>query len=216
MIDGVIQYFQNFTMLRACVLLGTITGLIVMVLQIKQHIALWYFNIISASMLAIDFFATEVYAYGFFQFYYIVVSAYGLYSWKHGRSDTNEDMPIQMMKSRHWVMAVSAVVLLSGVLTVVLQAAGSEIAIADAFITSMSAVATFLLTKKFFNYWYFWIVADTTYVTLVISQQQTELYPTVMLYVCYIISSIIGIFEWKKMYRKQEAEKERVEGNGDK
>ena len=203
MIDVITQYFAEMTPLRLCVLLGTLTGLVVMVLQVLQHIALWYFNIISATLLAINFFATEVYAYAVFQIYYVVVSVYGLYEWKHGRTDENSDTPIRLMRAKDLIASVAVCVGGALVLAHVLHAFGSEMAMVDALITVISAVATFLLTKKFLQYWYFWIVADSMYIALVISYGQSDLYPTVLLYSCYIISAIIGIFEWRKMYKKQ-------------
>lgn len=207
MIDAFIQYFAEMTPLRLCVLLGTLTGLVVMVLQVIQHIALWYFNIISATLLAINFFATEVYAYAVFQIYYVVVSVYGLYEWKRGRSNEDSELPIQLMKVKDWLIALAVIVGGTLVMANFLWLLGSDIAFVDAMITVISAVATFLLTKKFLQYWYFWIVADSMYVALVISYGQSDLYPTVLLYSCYIISAIIGIFEWRKMYKKQTEER---------
>ncbi|MBR5433508.1 MAG: nicotinamide mononucleotide transporter [Bacteroidales bacterium] len=204
MIDVITQYFAEMTPLRLCVLLGTLTGLVVMVLQVLQHIALWYFNIISATLLAINFFATEVYAYAVFQIYYVVVSVYGLYEWKRGRSTDDSELPIQLMKVKDWMIALAVIVGGTLVVSNFLWLLGSDIAFVDALITVISAVATFLLTKKFLQYWYFWIVADSIYIALVFYYGQSDLYPTVILYACYVISAIIGIIEWRKMYRKQE------------
>ena len=175
-----------------------------MVLQVLQHIALWYFNIISATLLAINFFATEVYAYAVFQIYYVVVSVYGLYEWKRGRSTDDSELPIQLMKVKDWMIALAVIVGGTLVVSNFLWLLGSDIAFVDALITVISAVATFLLTKKFLQYWYFWIVADSIYIALVFYYGQSDLYPTVILYACYVISAIIGIIEWRKMYRKQE------------
>lgn len=204
MIDFVIDYFAEMTWLRLCVLIGTVTGLIVMILQIKQHIALWYFNIVSASLLGIDFIATEMYAYAAFQLYYIIVSIYGLYLWKKGRSENGSEMPIQRMKAKHWLTSFTFVVFVSAVVSFVLKKTGSEIAVPDAIITSLSAVATFRLTQKFLEYWYFWIAADSLYILLVLYIAKPDLYPTIILYACYVISAIIGIITWRKLYAKQQ------------
>lgn len=204
MIEFIQEYIVSFDFLKACVLIGTLTGFIVMWLQIKQHIALWYFNIISASALGINFFATEIYAYAFFQIYYIVTSAYGIYSWRKGKQKSDDDMPIQRMKPRWWVLSLSAVIILVVVLNFVLQKTGSEIAFVDACITSASIVATFLLTKKVLEYWFFWIFADTLYVSTILFLGESTLYPTVILYSCYVITSIIGVFVWTKKYRQQQ------------
>ena len=204
MIDFVVNYFAEMTWLRLCVLIGTIAGLIVVVLQIKQHIALWYFNIVSATLLGINFVATKMYAYAAFQVYYIVVSIYGLYLWKKGRSDSGDEMPIQRMKAKHWLTSFTFVAIVSVIVSFVLKMTGSEIAVPDAIITSLSAVATFRLTQKFLEYWYFWIAADSLYILLVLYIADPDLYPTIILYACYVISAIIGIITWRKLYAKQQ------------
>ena len=209
MLDFIQEYFATFDFLKACVLVGTLTGFIVMWFQVTEHIALWYFNIISAGALAINFFATEIYAYAAFQIYYIVTSAYGIYSWTKGKKTNEGEMPIQRMQWRWWLMTAAVMAVLIVVMYFVLLKTGSEIALIDAIITSTSIVATFLLTKKILEYWFFWIFADSLYILTVLylgdTTGDTTLYPTVILYFCYIVTAVIGIVVWRKKYKKRVA-----------
>lgn len=206
MVDFICNYFSDFTFVKACVLLGTLTGFLVMWFQIKQNILLWYCNIISATLLGIGFFSKEVYAYAFFQVYYVVTSIYGIYCWKKGAQNNNDAMPIVKMRFREWVISLSVIVVLSVLFTLVLKQTSSDLAVQDAVITAISAVATFLLTKKYLQYWCFWIAADLLYVTTIIYSGSEDLYMTLILYVSYIITSVIGLFEWSRKYKKQKGQ----------
>lgn len=200
MIDFIQNYFANITILQVCVLIGTIAGLFVMVFQVTQSIALWYFNIISATLLGINFYANEIYAYAFFQVYYVVTSVYGIYSWTKGKTSDGEKMPIQKLTSNQWGIVGLCIVAFTIALFFLLQRTGSSVAIVDAIITTLSIIATFLLTKKFLDYWYFWIVADSLYILTIVYFQQEDLYPTIILYAGYILTAIFGIYKWRKEY----------------
>ena len=106
-------------------------------------------------------------------------------------------------------MTAIAMAVLIVVLYFVLSKTGSEIALIDAIITSASVVATFMLTKKILEYWYLWIFADSLYILTVLYLGDTTgdktLYPTVILYFCYIVTAVIGIVVWRKKYKKQVA-----------
>lgn len=207
MIEFIQDYIATFDFLKVCVLVGTLAGFVVMWFQVTEHIALWYFNIISAGALAINFFATEIYAYAAFQIYYIVTSAYGIYSWTKGKKSDDGEMKIQRMRGQWWLMTAVAMAVLIVVMYFILSKTGSEIALIDAIITSASVVATFLLTKKILEYWYLWIFADSLYILTVLYLGDTTgdktLYPTVILYFCYIVTAVIGIVVWRKKYKKQ-------------
>lgn len=202
MIEFLQTYISTIDFWEICALIGTITGLIVMYLQIKQYMSLWYFNIISAIALCIGFFHSEIYAMALFQIYYIITSIYGIYSW-HKAKDDNNNVPILSLRWKSWLFIGPFVIVLIGILYFFLSKTDSAVAIPDAVITGCSAVATLMLTKKFIQFWLFWIIADSTYVSMVFLTGNSELYTTTILYGAYIISSIIGIIQWKKDYDKQ-------------
>jgi nicotinamide mononucleotide transporter len=65
----------------------------------------------------------------------------------------------------------------------------------DAFITSLSIVATWMLARKILEHWYLWIVVNFVSAVLFLTR---GLYPTVILYLVYGIMSFVGLVAWKK------------------
>jgi nicotinamide mononucleotide transporter len=65
----------------------------------------------------------------------------------------------------------------------------------DAFITSLSVIATWMLARKIYEHWYLWIVVNAAASFLFFSR---ELYPTVILYIVYCLMSFAGLRAWRK------------------
>jgi nicotinamide mononucleotide transporter len=65
----------------------------------------------------------------------------------------------------------------------------------DAFLTSLSIVATWMLARKIYEHWFLWIVVNIVSIILYFTR---GLYPTVVLYFVYAAMSFIGLKAWKK------------------
>ena len=71
----------------------------------------------------------------------------------------------------------------------------SPVPVADAFITALSVIATWMLARKIYEHWYLWIVVNLFSSLLFLSR---GLYPTMILYIVYCVMSFAGLKEWKK------------------
>ncbi len=196
-------YFANFNIFSLCELIGTIAGLFVLYYQIKEKPVMWILNVVSATFLGINFFANEVYAYALFQIYYIITSIYGLWVWLHGKVSQDEEMPIKKLTIKGGVITAVSAGVLFVLLLYLLRFVGSELAAIDAFITSFSILATFMLALKYYEQWFLWLASDIVYVSSIIYYSQSGMYVTFILYSCYIISAFVGIYAWNKQYKKQ-------------
>ena len=65
----------------------------------------------------------------------------------------------------------------------------------DAFITSLSIVATWMLARKIYEHWFLWLIVNSVSMIIFIIK---GLYPTVILYFVYFIMSFAGLKEWKR------------------
>jgi nicotinamide mononucleotide transporter len=65
----------------------------------------------------------------------------------------------------------------------------------DAFTTVLSLGAQYLLCRKRFENWYFWIAADVIYVPLYISR---DLPLTAVLYAVFLVMCLIGVRQWRR------------------
>jgi len=65
----------------------------------------------------------------------------------------------------------------------------------DSFITSLSIVATWMLARKIYEHWFLWIVVNSASSVIFLTR---GLYPTVILYMVYLLMSFAGIKVWKR------------------
>jgi nicotinamide mononucleotide transporter len=74
----------------------------------------------------------------------------------------------------------------------------SPVPLWDGLITSLSVVATWMLTRKYIEQWYVWIVANTIAVVVYLA---VGMYPTAVLFFVYFVMAIIGLRAWSLSYR---------------
>lgn len=199
MIEFIQNYFSSdFDFFKVCVLIGTVTGFFVLLFEIQQKVAMWYVNIISATALGINFYHSDMYAYAIFQVYYVITSFYGIYVWISGKNEQGEDMPPRRLYAKDWLLLAVVVPVVVFLLYHALSLTQTDVAFWDACITALAIVGTFLLARKVYEHWLFWMVSDIIYIVTVLMTSRSDLYLTVLLYSCYIIMACIGLWTWKK------------------
>ena len=181
---------------------GTITGILYVFLEIKQDARLWPVGIVTSAIYVWVFFVNKLYADAGLQCYYLVVSVLGWYWWTnlaHRKSNVKaKKEPLRVTHvDKKTAFYLGAIFLISylAVWQLLDRATDSPVPAADAFITTLSAVATWMLAKKIFEHWYLWIVVNFTAMVLFFSR---GLYPTIILYAVYFVMSFVGLKEWKK------------------
>ena len=70
----------------------------------------------------------------------------------------------------------------------------------DAFTTSFSLAATFMVTRKILENWIYWILIDIVSIYL---YAERGLQLTAMLFLIFTILAIVGYFSWLKKYNVQ-------------
>ncbi|MGN6644381.1 MAG: nicotinamide riboside transporter PnuC, partial [Verrucomicrobiota bacterium] len=70
----------------------------------------------------------------------------------------------------------------------------------DALTTVLSLAAQYLLCRKRFENWWFWIAADVIYIPLYFSR---DLPLTGVLYAAFLSMCLIGVREWSRNLRKE-------------
>jgi len=69
----------------------------------------------------------------------------------------------------------------------------SPVPLWDGLITSLSVVATWMLTKKILEQWYVWILANTIAMIVYLAM---GMYPTAVLFAVYTVMAVIGLRAW--------------------
>jgi nicotinamide mononucleotide transporter len=180
---------------------GAVTGIIYVFLEIKQNIWLWPVGIVTSATYIYVFRDNGFYADMLLQVYYLVISVYGWWAWKHGKphdSRQKADLRISRIDIKTAVWTSTATVLIFVAMWYVLDSwTDSPVPLWDAIITTLSVVATWMLTRKIFEQWHVWIIANGIAIIVYILK---GMYPTVILFIVYFVMAVIGLMEWRRDY----------------
>jgi nicotinamide mononucleotide transporter len=202
---------------------GAITGIIYVILEIRQSIWLWPVGIVTSAVYIWVFYSSRFYADGSLQVYYLIISVLGWYWWMKGtghraqgagRTEEEETerrrvgetegqgdekkrgLVVTRLKMKTGIVLAVVFLILYFVMWLVLSKfTNSPVPGWDSFITSLSIVATWMLARKIYEHWYLWIIVNSVSSVLFLSR---GLYPTMVLYIIYCIMSFSGMRVWKK------------------
>ena len=198
---------------------GALTGIIYVFLEIRQTIWLWPVGLITSAIYVWIFFTSKLYADMSLQAYYVIISILGWYWWMKGekgdgekerggeggeKSDgetgrkgegEKEKLQVTRIKTKTGFLLSVIFVFLYFVMWLTLsRLTDSPVPGWDAFLTSLSIIATWMLARKIYEHWYLWIVVNIVSFILYFTR---GLYPTVILYIVYAVMSFIGLKAWK-------------------
>lgn len=184
---------DSWTLLEAAAALG---NLVYTVLMLCERRSGWLFGI-AASALAIALFLHQrVYAQVVLNAVYVVMGAYGWWSWG-GAGDA--ERTITRRGTGFHVLAVVAgvagTILLGWALGLL---PGARHAALDGFATAFSLLATWMLARKVLENWAYWIIADLVAIVLF---ALLGLWWYVGLYVAYVGLSTSALIRWGRQWR---------------
>lgn len=184
---------------------GAVAGIIYVFLEIKQKIWLWPLGILTSAFYVVIFYQSRFYADMGLQFYYLFISIYGWYWWlKGGKSNDTESgsLPVTNIRRREIKFSILLFIgLFAGLWVILASFTDSPLPGWDSFTTALAIVATWMLTRKYIQHWYLWMVANSVSVGLYIYK---ELYPTVILFIVYTVMSFVGYIEWKRSMKEED------------
>ena len=176
---------------------GVITGILYVILEVRQNRLLWPLGLLTSATYIYVFFQGKFYADMGLQVYYVLISIYGWYYWSRGgeRSETGE-LPVSR-GGRKQLLLLSLIFLLAwmGIYFLLDRLTDSTVPLGDSFTTALAIVATWMLARKIIEHWFLWIVANLVSIALYIYK---GLYPTVILYAVYAGMAGYGYILWKR------------------
>ncbi len=198
-------------------LLAMAFGVAYVVLEVKKAHSMWLFMIIASVLNILVYFHSRFISMGLIQFYYIVLSAYGIRAWAKERKDAAEQhggvnpetegkLLVRRLNVRRAL--ISSAIALAGfaglaILFTRLQTpAPGDIPgkpIWDAAVAVLSMLATYWLSQSWREQWLIWMVVNVAAVIMFVYpffNGGSGLLWMGLLYVIYIVSCIIGIRNW--------------------
>ena len=177
--------------------LGTLTGFLCVYLAAKQNIWNWPISIISVASYAILFYNAKLYGDTVLQFYFLSTAVYGWYYWIRRKEEKKK--PIVKASNGQLLLCLLAILILTLSIGYLLDSkTSSDVPYIDAFCTSVSFVAQFLMTRKVLQNWLLWVFVDICYIPLYIHK---DLMLTAVLYLVFTLIAWNGYRDWQKTYK---------------
>ena len=192
----------NWAVSNKIELAGTVFGLIYIWFSVRQSLNTWPAGIITSLLYCSVYFGAKFYANMGLQLYYLIISVYGWWSWKNGSKTDNgaEELSVSRTTLTLWIRLFVINLILTGLMYYLLGLhTDSPIPFGDAFTTSLSIIATWMLTRKKLEHWLIWIFVDLISISLYLYR---GLYFTTFLFLVYTVMAVIGYYEWQKVPEK--------------
>lgn len=187
---------------------GVVTGILYVILEVKQNRLLWPLGILTSAAYIYIFFSGKFYADMGLQIYYVLISIYGWYYWSRGgaRGDEGELPVVRINRKQLILLLLTFAFAWLGIYFVLDRFTDSTVPLGDSFTTALAIVATWMLTRKIIEQWFLWIIANLVSIGLYIYK---GLYPTVILYAVYAGMAVYGYLVWKRSMTKKPVDESR-------
>ena len=174
-------------------ILAATLAVVYLLLAIRQRLSCWVAAFISSCLYVWVMFGARLYMESALNAFYAAMAVYGLRQWRRrgGGGLAVSRWPI----ARHgaWLLGV---VLLSAVNWFFLSRYTSAASpFVDSMVTWSSVFATFLVARKVYENWHWWLVIDTVSLCLYFTRR---LYLTVLLFALYLVLIVFGMRQWRR------------------
>ncbi len=210
-------------LVKAIEIFTLVTGVIYVVLEIRQKNFMWIVGLATSLAAMWMFFRSGLYASFGLNCYYFAMSVWGLFQWRKDAAklttdrcaegtarlaeggvagECQEDKPvggdrIHLTRLSPLVAVLCCVAFVAGFLLLRLgmDLLGDSQSGLDSAVAVLSAVATFMLARSYISQWLVWIVADGLSTYLCIAG---GMYWMSALYFVYAASAVYGYVYWRR------------------
>lgn len=179
-------------------IVGVALGLLYLYLEYKANIWLWIVGLAMPVVHSILYFKAGLYADFGMEIYYILAGLYGLAAWlvSDRKKGEGQARSISFTPKNQWPWLVAVyLVLHAGLYFFLSRCTDSTVPFWDAFTTSLSVLAMWMLSRKYVEQWLVWLVVDAATVALYIYK---GIPLTGCLYLLYTVLAVVGYRKWKK------------------
>ncbi len=165
-----------------------------LLLAIRQRIECWAAAFVSSCLYVWVLFTARLYMESLLSAFYAAMAVYGFWQWRRGSEGTAlavSRWPLLRQAAGAWgVLALS--VLSWYFLRRFTPAAWPFV---DSMVTWSSVFATFLVARKVYENWHWWLVIDSVSLCLCFTR---HLYVTTLLFALYLMLIVIGMRQWRR------------------
>ena len=183
-------------------LVAVVTAIGYLLLAVRQNIWCWLCAAISTAIYVYLFIVAKLYMESVLNTFYFAMAAYGWYSWSSGRVGESE-LPVTTWPLRLHIRAIAAIASISLVNGYLLDTfTDAEFPYLDSLTTWGAIWTTFLVARKVFENWWYWLVIDIASIFIYWSR---GLELTSLLFAIYVVIIPFGMIAWRDSLEEQTA-----------
>jgi len=183
--------------------LGTILGFIYLILEFRTSVWMWVVGCIMPAIYVVVLYKAGIYADCGMEVYYFLAGIYGLIIWLRGKTETGTKVSIGYTPRKLWPrLSLLFIILFVAIAAFLRECTDSRVPYIDSFTTTLSIIAMWMLSRKYIEQWWVWLVVDAVSSGLYIYK---GIYGRSILYAIYTIMAIYGWYTWQKKLKQQEA-----------
>jgi nicotinamide mononucleotide transporter len=175
-------------------LLAAALALIYVPLAIGQRLSCWFAAFVSSVLYVWVFFSARLYMESALNAFFAAMAVYGFWQWRQGREGSalavSRWPPVRHVLA---LMGIAAVAAINAFLLARFTPAANPFI--DSMLTWSSVFTTFLVARKVYENWYWWLLIDSISMCLYLTR---HLYLTMLLYGVYVVLCVIGMREWRR------------------
>jgi nicotinamide mononucleotide transporter len=165
-----------------------------LLLAIRQSIGCWIAAFVSSCLYVWVFFGARLYMDSVLNVFYAAMAVYGFWQWR-ARSG-GAPLNVRRWSAGRNAGAAIGIVALSAVSAYFLRRyTPAASPFVDSLVTWSSVLATFLVARKVYENWHWWLIIDAASLCLYFTR---GLYLTVLLFALYLALIVIGMREWRR------------------
>jgi nicotinamide mononucleotide transporter len=175
-------------------IIAAVLAVVYLLLAIRQRLECWIAAFVSSCLYVWVLFGAHLYMESVLNAFYAGMAVYGFWQWQQGKGGA-------ALAVCHWPSARH----LSGALGVIALSVVSSYFLrrftpaawpfVDSMVTWSSVFATFLVARKVYENWHWWLVIDSVSMCLYFTRR---LYLTMLLFGLYLVLIVIGMRQWRR------------------
>ena len=175
-------------------ILAVVLAIVYVLLTIRQSIGCWIAAFVSSCLYVWVLFGARLYMESVLNLFYAAMAVYGFWQWR--ARDDGAVLPVSRWPVARNGWGLAAVFALSAISSFFLRRyTPAAYPFADSMVTWASVFATFLVARKIYENWHWWLLIDSASLYLYFTRR---LYLTMLLFAVYLALIVIGMREWRR------------------
>jgi nicotinamide mononucleotide transporter len=182
-------------------ILAAVLAVLYLVLAIRQRLSCWVAAFISSCLYVWVLFGAHLYMESMLNVFYAAMAVYGFQQWQRGRGGGS--LVVCRWPLAPHLAGVAGIVVLALINSYFLRRyTPAASPFVDSMVTWSSVFATFLVARKVYENWHWWLVIDSVSLCLYFTK---HLYLTTLLFGFYLVLIVVGMRQWRNSLRSAAA-----------